>query len=90
MREVMRPFPAERPDYPRCDLAPETVPSHSIKSSLLPICDEREERRKKSFFFRQEARINNDCLKIGPQLFKVEYINDVEHERMIACKIRFV
>lgn len=49
MREVMRPFPAERPDYPRCDLAPKTVPSHSIKSSLLPFCDEREERYKNRF-----------------------------------------
>jgi len=46
VREVMRPFPAERPDYP---LAPETVPSHSIKSSLSPICDEREERYKNRF-----------------------------------------
>jgi len=49
VREVMRPFPAEQPDYPRCDLAPETVPSHSIKSSLLPICDKREERYKNYF-----------------------------------------
>lgn len=47
MREVMRPFPAERPDYPRCDLAPVTVPLHSMKSSLLPIFDVREE---SSFF----------------------------------------
>lgn len=46
MRGVMRPFPAERPDYPQCDLAPKTVPSHSIKSSL---CDEREERYKNHF-----------------------------------------
>lgn len=66
MREVMRPFPAERPDYPRCDLTPETVPSHSIKSSLLSICDEREERYKNHFSSNRKAqgKFNNGCLKI--------------------------
>lgn len=71
MREVMRPFPAERPDYPRCDLAPETVPSHSIKSSLLPIYDEREERYKNRFSSnRKERGFNNGFFENRFGVFK--------------------
>jgi len=75
----MRPFPAERPDYPRCDLAPETVPSHSIKSSLLPICDEREERYKNHFSSnRKKRRFNNDYLKINRGSYMIFKIKDIE------------